>query len=94
MNKKKKTKLARLLWEREMTLTDLHDIIAEQNETKVGLDRLSRIVNGRQVNYHTDTLWKIARALGVTVDDVYEPPKLQTSTDESGGTQDLSQEEE
>ena len=94
MNKTKKTKLAKLLWEREMSLTDLHDIIAEQNETKVGLDRLSRIVNGKQVNYHTDTLWKIAHALEVGVDDVYEPPKIESEVNESGGTQDLSQEEE
>lgn len=77
-----------------MTITDLHRKIAEENETPIGVDRLSRIANGRQVNYHTDTLWKIARALDVDVSEVYEPPVEEQQADESGATTTSAEEKE
>ena len=69
------TKLQKILHERDLTQTDLYELIKKQNQDSgkvIGKDRINRIVNGKLTNFHTDTAKMIASALGVTVDDILD----------------------
>lgn len=90
---KPKTKLAHILWSRHMNQRDLYKVIKEQNETPIGYDRLSKLVSGRQTNYHTDTLMKICKALDVTPNDILEV-NMDEQSNESGDTPSPSEEKE
>ena len=57
------TKLKKLLREKGFTQTDLYNRIKEQCNSYLGQDVISRIVNGKKVNYEIHTLLKICLAL-------------------------------
>jgi DNA-binding Xre family transcriptional regulator len=66
------TKLAKLLEDRGWTQRDLQREIFELYNFKIGDDRISRMVNGKLLNYHLHTARMIADALQVTIDDIVE----------------------
>ena len=69
------TKLQAILHSRDLTQTDLYQLIKESNQESgkvIGKDRINRIVNGKLTNFHTDTAKLIANALGVKIDDIVE----------------------
>lgn len=65
------TKLQKILYERELTQTDLYELIKESGK-EIGKDRINRIVNGKLTNFHTNTAKAIANALGVSIDDIID----------------------
>ena len=65
------TKIQKILIERGLTQTDLYELI-KSNGSEIGKDRINRIVNGKLVNFHTNTAKTLAKALDVTIDDVVE----------------------
>ena len=66
------TKLAIILAERGMSQRDLQRLIEEQYEFKIGDDRISKMVNGKLVNYHIQTAKLIADSLDVKIDDIVD----------------------
>ena len=62
---KKITKLKRILFEKGVTQKDLADITNMEN------CQISNIVSGNQKNIMLDSAKKIAKALGVTLDDAF-----------------------
>ena len=66
------TKLKKLLREKGFTQTDLYNRIKEQCNSYLGQDVISRIVNGKKVNYEIHTLLKICLALKCTPNDLIE----------------------
>jgi hypothetical protein len=65
------TKIQKILIERGLTQTDLYQLIKEGGN-EIGKDRINRIVNGKLINFHTNTAKILANALGVKIDDVVE----------------------
>jgi DNA-binding Xre family transcriptional regulator len=66
------TKLAIILAERGMSQRDLQRSIEEQYGFKIGDDRISKMVNGKLVNYHIQTAKLIADSLDVKIDDIVD----------------------
>ena len=66
------TKLAIILAERGMSQRDLQRAIEEQYGFKIGDDRISKMVNGKLVNYHIQTAKLIADSLNVKIDDIVD----------------------
>ena len=62
----KQTKLKILLKKRNMTQSELYNIIKDNCKSYLGKDVISRIVNGKKQNYEIYTLLKICMALNVT----------------------------
>lgn len=69
---KPKTKLEKILIQREMSNEELRRTILEQSGENIGSDRISRIVNGQLTNYYTKTASLIAKALSVPIEDILE----------------------
>lgn len=69
---KKKTKLGELLEKEGITQTDLHYLILHKSKKSIGMDRISRMVNGVKNNYTIDTAKAIARALDVSINDIID----------------------
>lgn len=65
------TKLQAILHERDLTQTDLYELIKEKGK-EIGKDRINRIVNGKLTNFHTNTAKCIANALECTIDDIID----------------------
>lgn len=65
------TKINKILIERGLSQTDLYELILE-NGSEIGKDRINRIVNGKLLNYHTNTAKALAKALNVKIDDIIE----------------------
>lgn len=65
------TKIKKILIQRELTQTDLYDLIRENGE-EIGKDRINKIVKGTITNYHLKTAVILADALGVKIDDIAE----------------------
>lgn len=65
------TKIQKILIERGLSQTDLYELILE-NGSEIGKDRINRIVNGKLLNYHTNTAKALAKALNVKIDDIVE----------------------
>lgn len=72
--KQKKTKIAKLLIQRDMSQEELRRAILAKFNKNIGSDRISRIVNGQLTNYFTETAQYIAGALGVNIEDILEEP--------------------
>lgn len=70
--KRKMTKLANILKERDLTQRDLQRAIQLKYGVKIGDDRISKLYNGKLVNYHLKTATMIAETLGVSVDQINE----------------------
>jgi DNA-binding Xre family transcriptional regulator len=66
------TKLAIILAERGMSQRDLQRSIEEQHGFKIGDDRISKMVNGKLINYHIQTAKLIADSLDVKIDDIVD----------------------
>jgi len=66
------TKLKQLLVKRNMTQSELYEIIKENCKSYLGKDVISRIVNGKKQNYEIYTLLKICMALDVTPNQIIE----------------------
>lgn len=69
---KPKTKLEKILIQREMSNEELRRTILEQSGENIGSDRISRIVNGQLTNYYVHTANLIAKALSVKIEDILE----------------------
>ena len=67
-----KTKLEKILIQREMSNEELRRTILEQSGENIGSDRISRIVNGQLTNYYVHTANLIAKALSVKIEDILE----------------------
>lgn len=67
-----KTKLGNLLSEYEITQTQLYYLIIEKTGKTIGLDRISKMVNGKLTNYSIDTAKTIAKTLGVSVEKIID----------------------
>ena len=70
------TKLENLLNERGMTQADLMRAITTKTGFQIGRDRISKIVNGKLVNYTIETAAMIAETLEVKIDDIVEIKKV------------------
>ena len=68
----KETKLKKILKNRNLSQTDLYELIKSNCKTYLGKDVISKIVNGKKENYEIHTLLKICVALNVTPNDVIE----------------------
>ena len=68
----KQTKLKILLKKRNMTQSELYNIIKDNCKSYLGKDVISRIVNGKKQNYEIYTLLKICMALNVTPNQIIE----------------------
>lgn len=68
----KQTKLKLLLEKRNMTQSELYNIIKDNCKSYLGKDVISRIVNGKKQNYEIYTLLKICMALNVTPNQIIE----------------------
>jgi DNA-binding Xre family transcriptional regulator len=66
------TKLAFILAERGMSQRDLQRQIFSKHGFKLGDDRISKMVNGKQKNYHIQTAKLLAETLEVKIDDIIE----------------------
>ena len=66
------TKLKQLLEKRNMTQSELYEIIKDNCKSYLGKDVISRIVNGKKQNYEIYTLLKICMALNVTPNQLIE----------------------
>jgi len=69
---KKSTKLLRILTLRGMSQNELQERILEKTGKEIGIDRINRIVNGRNTNYTITTAKCIAEALEVALDDIVD----------------------
>jgi len=68
----KMTKLANILVSKGMTQRDLQRAIMAKFDVFIGDDRISKLYNGKLINYHLKTAKMIADTLGVTIDDISE----------------------
>ena len=68
----KQTKLKLLLEKRNMTQSELYNIIKDNCKSYLGKDVISRIVNGKKQNYEIYTLLKICMALNVRPNQIIE----------------------
>ena len=68
----KQTKLKIILKKRNMTQSELYNIIKDNCKSYLGKDVISRIVNGKKQNYEIYTLLKICMALNVTPNQIIE----------------------
>tara|TARA_B100001059_G_C17596724_1_gene457435 strand:+ start:328 stop:570 length:243 start_codon:yes stop_codon:yes gene_type:complete len=68
----KQTKLKLILEKRNMTQSELYNLIQDNCKTYLGKDVISRIVNGKKQNYEIYTLLKICMALNVTPNQIIE----------------------
>ena len=66
------TKLQKILTDRQMSQRDLQRAIIDTYGIKIGDDRISKMVNGRLVNYHLKTAKMIADTLNVKLDSIIE----------------------
>ena len=66
------TKLKKILANKNMTQSELYELIKDNCKTYLGKDVISRIVNGKKTNYEIFTLLKICMALNVTPDQIIE----------------------
>lgn len=66
------TKLATILAERGMSQRDLQRAIKNHHGFKLGDDRISKMVSGKQKNYHIQTAKILAETLEVKIDDIIE----------------------
>lgn len=63
----RETKLAKILEQRNMTRTQLYDVILEKYpDEPISPDALSRIISGSRRHYSTTTLYRICGALSIT----------------------------
>jgi len=68
----RQTKLKQLLVKRNITQSELYEIIKERCKSYLGKDVISRIVNGKKQNYEIYTLLKICMALDITPNQIIE----------------------
>jgi DNA-binding Xre family transcriptional regulator len=66
------TKIAKILTDRGMTQRDLQRAIMAKFDVFIGDDRISKLYNGKLINYHLKTAKMIADTLEVTIDDISE----------------------
>ena len=71
-----KSKLKNILEEKNISQTELYNIIKKQCKVPVGMDVISRVCKGHKTNYHTDTLLKFCLALNCTPNDLIEREKF------------------
>jgi len=64
---KKQTKLSLILSEQGLSQIDLFYLIQSQTGKTIGLDRISKMANGK-INYTIETAKIIAKTLDVTLD--------------------------
>jgi DNA-binding Xre family transcriptional regulator len=69
MSDKKKTKLHKILHEREMSVKDLQRALEAVGE-KIEYYQLTEFRNGVRTNYTTETLYKLCKALDCTPNDI------------------------
>lgn len=55
-----------------MSQNELQQRILEKSGKDIGIDRINRIVNGRNSNYTISTARHIANALEVAIDDIVD----------------------
>jgi transcriptional regulator with XRE-family HTH domain len=72
-----KTKIEKLLEERNMSQGDLMRLVKEKSGFKIGRDRISKICTGRLTNYTVETAKMLAEALDVSMDDIVELENIQ-----------------
>ncbi len=66
------TKLYKLLLIRSISQKELIDLIEKKTGKKIEKYRISKIINGKITNYHTNTCRMIAQTLGVHMEDILE----------------------
>jgi len=67
-----KTKLQKLLMDMGISQTDLYYLIEYKTGKTIGMDRICKIVNGKQTNYNISTAKTIAETIGVTLNDIID----------------------
>tara|TARA_Y100001937_G_scaffold126354_1_gene195426 strand:- start:5002 stop:5259 length:258 start_codon:yes stop_codon:yes gene_type:complete len=72
MQHKKQTKLKRILIEKNISQSELYNLIKMNCKSYLGKDVISRIVNGKKTNYEIYTLLKLCLALNVTPNEIIE----------------------
>lgn len=70
--KKPQTKIRAILRKQGLSQTELYDLIASFEDRPIGMDRISKFVNGHQKNIQLNTAKAFAKALGVTLNDIIE----------------------
>jgi DNA-binding Xre family transcriptional regulator len=68
---KAQTKIAEILRNRNLSLSDLYFMIGWKKLPNIGIDRLSRIVNGKTTNPTLQTMKTICSALETTLDETF-----------------------
>ena len=71
MTNRPKTKLHRLLHQREMKVKDLERALLDVGE-KIEYYQLTEIRNGKRTNFTTETLYKLCKALDCTPNDILD----------------------
>jgi hypothetical protein len=66
-----KTKLAKILVQQKLTQNDLYYLIQSVTGKTVGLDRISKMVNGK-LNYTVETAKLVSRTLNITLDELID----------------------
>jgi hypothetical protein len=66
------TKIAQILLNRGLSQTDLYNLIEQSDFKTIGLDRINKLVNGKQDNYNVYTAKTIKTVLGVSYNDIIE----------------------
>lgn len=72
------TKIESILFEKDMSQGDLKRKIFELHGHDIGRDRISRICCGKLKNYRLNTAVMISDALGVSIDDIAEFPRIKS----------------
>jgi len=70
--KKPETKIRAILRKQGLKQTELYDRIESLRGRPIGMDRISKFVNGHQKNIQLETAKAFAKALGVTLNDIIE----------------------
>lgn len=70
--KKHETKIRAILRKQGLKQTELYDRIESLRGRPIGMDRISKFVNGHQKNIQLETAKAFAKALGVTLNDIIE----------------------
>lgn len=66
------TKIKKILIDKSMSQKELYKAIEEKCQVPIGLDRISKIVNGKITNYSLFTLLKFCYALNVSPNDIVD----------------------
>lgn len=67
-----KTKLAQLLEDIGISQTDLYYLISHKTGKVIGMDRISKMVNGKLTNYSIETAKTLAQTLEVGIEEIID----------------------